>query len=272
MESAGPSVPSIRSTQGCWTCRLRKKKCDEQRPGCSRCASVDIQCHYGPRPEWITNTALGKAELARIKVRVGTSAKRKRAAFQARTQSSTGQPSDIHNDQVDFGSFTPSNQTALVSGDTVSATSDRRASQSEVAFNTVLYNPLLDEDNETRLLMHYLDHVFSIQFRFYTPSVSAGGRGWLLSLLLSTKPLYHAALSLSAFHQQSLLSVEQDVAQTQKDYLQELERHHNLTLEELQLFISARGEVDSTQEHLGINVQILACMVELISFEVGVIL
>lgn len=48
--------------------------------------------------------------------------------------------------------------------------------------------------------MHFLDHVFPLQYPMYKPSIAEGGRGWLLSLLFETKPLYHAALALSAFH------------------------------------------------------------------------
>jgi len=124
------------------------------------------------------------------------------------------------------------------------------------------------DDREATLMMHYLDHVFAIQFPFYTPSSSGGGRGWLLSLLIRTKPLYHAALSLGAFHQQSLFKIGPAKREAQKDILQELEKHHQLTLRELQLFIqhenpSARSSADFSR-----NVQILACTVQLISFEV----
>lgn len=121
--------------------------------------------------------------------------------------------------------------------------------------------------NEANLMMHYLDNVFYIQFRFFTPSVQAGGRGWLLSLLNHTKPLYHAAISLSAFHQQSLIS-QQGADQAQIDYFHQLELHHNLTLEELQWFIRAHTESTSLGKGFGGKVQILACMVQLISFEV----
>jgi hypothetical protein len=54
--------------------------------------------------------------------------------------------------------------------------------------------------NEAVLLMHYLDNVFPLQFPMYKPSFIDGGRGWFLSLLLRTKPLYHAALALASFH------------------------------------------------------------------------
>ena len=46
----------LRSKQGCWTCRLRKKKCDEGRPKCSTCESLSITCYgFGPKPDWMDN-------------------------------------------------------------------------------------------------------------------------------------------------------------------------------------------------------------------------
>ncbi|RAL67921.1 hypothetical protein DID88_008646 [Monilinia fructigena] len=54
--------------------------------------------------------------------------------------------------------------------------------------------------NEAALLMHFLDNVFPLQYPMYKPDVAEGGRGWLLSLLLKTKPLYHASIGLSAYH------------------------------------------------------------------------
>ena len=30
-----------RSRLGCWTCRLRRKKCDERRPACANCDSLE---------------------------------------------------------------------------------------------------------------------------------------------------------------------------------------------------------------------------------------
>lgn len=56
-----------RSTQGCWTCRLRKKKCDENHPSCFRCTSLQIACDgYGPRPYWMDRGDLQR-EQARYK-------------------------------------------------------------------------------------------------------------------------------------------------------------------------------------------------------------
>ncbi len=42
-----------RSKNGCWTCRLRRKKCDEGGPPYLNCQMRKIFCHgYGPKPDW----------------------------------------------------------------------------------------------------------------------------------------------------------------------------------------------------------------------------
>ncbi|KAH8788912.1 fungal-specific transcription factor domain-containing protein [Diaporthe sp. PMI_573] len=46
--------PLARSSDGCWTCRLRRKKCDEARPHCAACAALEISCLYSDeKPEWM---------------------------------------------------------------------------------------------------------------------------------------------------------------------------------------------------------------------------
>jgi C6 transcription factor Pro1 len=68
----------LRSKQGCWTCRLRKKKCDEGRPLCSLCTSLSITCYgYGPRPDWMDNGEREKAVANGIKEIVKHTSRRK---------------------------------------------------------------------------------------------------------------------------------------------------------------------------------------------------
>lgn len=38
-----------RSRSGCWTCRTKKVKCDEERPHCRRCTRLKLLCDYSPR-------------------------------------------------------------------------------------------------------------------------------------------------------------------------------------------------------------------------------
>ncbi|KAJ6789422.1 hypothetical protein PWT90_10480 [Aphanocladium album] len=52
MSASQPAAPSerrvvSRSRLGCWTCRLKKVKCDEARPQCQRCCRLRRFCDYG---------------------------------------------------------------------------------------------------------------------------------------------------------------------------------------------------------------------------------
>ncbi|KAK3337164.1 fungal-specific transcription factor domain-containing protein [Cercophora scortea] len=58
---AGANVPPKQKTQmhrrsrtGCYTCRLRRKKCDEGNPTCTACKHLGLQCEY-KRPMWWSN-------------------------------------------------------------------------------------------------------------------------------------------------------------------------------------------------------------------------
>ena len=76
---------SLRSKQGCWTCRLRKKKCDESRPHCSTCESLSITCYgFGPKPDWMDNGEKERAVVNSLKEIVRHTSRRK-----ATTQFST---------------------------------------------------------------------------------------------------------------------------------------------------------------------------------------
>ncbi|EMR81243.1 putative c6 transcription protein [Botrytis cinerea BcDW1] len=260
---------AIRSNRGCWTCRIRKKKCDEVQPGCLRCKNVNVECHYGPKPKWIDDPKCGKEELERIKVIVAASASKKRAAFRARKNAGLLSPLPRSPE-----SPSPSTTTEIAKkGDNLQIIDNViQTSTPPMEMNHDNPNepksPLFPEwieDQEASLMMHYLDHVFFIQFRFHTPSLSSG-RGWLLSLLTKTKPLYHAALTLSAFHRQSLI-LERESGQAETDYLHELQHHYDLALKGLQDFIHENNRNVSEQGAFDGNIQILACMIQLISFE-----
>jgi C6 transcription factor Pro1 len=68
----------LRSKQGCWTCRLRKKKCDEGRPHCSTCESLSITCYgFGPKPDWMNNGEKERAVANSLKEIVKHTSRRK---------------------------------------------------------------------------------------------------------------------------------------------------------------------------------------------------
>lgn len=46
---------------GCWTCRSRRVKCDEQLPSCQRCQSFGVECEgYGVRLTWLMSDGEGQ--------------------------------------------------------------------------------------------------------------------------------------------------------------------------------------------------------------------
>ncbi|CUA68528.1 hypothetical protein RSOLAG22IIIB_03566 [Rhizoctonia solani] len=73
------AVASTRTKNGCWSCRVRRKKCDESATGhngaCGNCDRLQIEClGWGAkRPEWMKN----KAEVEAWKARVTQSLKDK---------------------------------------------------------------------------------------------------------------------------------------------------------------------------------------------------
>jgi hypothetical protein len=118
---------------------------------------------------------------------------------------------------------------------------------------------------ESTLLMNFLDEIFPLQYPVYKPDILEGGRGWLLYLLLRTKPLYHAALALSSYHLMisgvSMISSECRVFSVVRKEerlamcLQEVQR----TIRDVQVFTKER-----THNALGL----LASVVQLVFFEV----
>ncbi|TPX16023.1 uncharacterized protein E0L32_000357 [Thyridium curvatum] len=68
-----------RSSEGCWTCRLRRKKCDEGRPVCAGCAALEIHCLYSDaKPEWMDNGDRQKERADKLKAEVKRRAAQRR--------------------------------------------------------------------------------------------------------------------------------------------------------------------------------------------------
>src|SRR6478752_3719043 len=58
-------------TGSCWTCRLRRKKCDQGQPACRTCSVLNIQCCYSTdRPDWMDGGEKQDAMTRRFKAQV----------------------------------------------------------------------------------------------------------------------------------------------------------------------------------------------------------
>jgi hypothetical protein len=88
---------------------------------------------------------------------------------------------------------------------------------------------------ESTLLMHFLDEVFPLQYPMYKPSVFQGGRGWLLALLLRTKPLFHVALAFAIYHRRIATHTTLNEA-SRMAYLVQQETNLGLSIEMLNTF------------------------------------
>src|ERR1700691_1650431 len=78
---------ATRTTKGCWTCRIRKKKCDEGCPSCGPCTFRQIICYgYGEKPWFMHREEDQKAEIEKIQRAVNESLRARRAFRVAKKQ------------------------------------------------------------------------------------------------------------------------------------------------------------------------------------------
>ncbi|KAM0264926.1 hypothetical protein ACHAQJ_000442 [Trichoderma viride] len=166
-----------RSKRGCWTCRIRHRKCDEGHPFCKECDNRNIHCHgYGPRPTWLDNEEQVRAELSLVKRAVKQNARQlnkgttNKTGPQLRTISSKPQQDTVAGPEQALWASCPSQ---------------------EMRFR------------EAELIMLYLDYIFPIQYPYYTDNPELGGRGWLFWLLLNNRPLRQASMTLAALYQRT---------------------------------------------------------------------
>ena len=60
--------PKIRSKNGCWTCRLRKKKCTEEKEECANCLRMQVPCDYSAdKPAYMATAESKRHKLLEVK-------------------------------------------------------------------------------------------------------------------------------------------------------------------------------------------------------------
>ncbi|KAH7251458.1 fungal-specific transcription factor domain-containing protein [Fusarium tricinctum] len=227
-----------RGRKGCWTCRIRHRRCDESVPNCNECSTRKIVCHGydADAPEWMSDDELLQRELRRIKAAVKENFRRVKT-IQNRQLAQKGRENSI---QAKF----------QVEKDGEAA----HALEATSSATNIIFR-------EAQHLVHYLDYIFPIQYAFYVDAPDQGGRGWLLFLLERNAPLRNAALTLSAFHQHNLSSYHSENQEN------ELLQYHTKALQELRHVVSHQdlgAFADRSEEWL----KFLAGGMFLISFEV----
>ncbi|KAK5651511.1 hypothetical protein OQA88_11965 [Cercophora sp. LCS_1] len=287
-----------RSSDGCWTCRLRRKKCDEVRPVCGACGSLEIDCLYGDqKPEWMDggDKQKEKAEWFKLEIKRKGGQRRERKYLQSLEQSLGSLDVVDHHDDSDPGSssnpqFTPPESSASPES---SATRPNGGARSEPSVppedhsphsllsvltsssssSSSSDNPMDINERELNMITLYLDYVFPFLFPFYRPRLLDSGRGWLLVLFSRNKALLHTALSLASYFFNVVMNHTNDPAcgasPCQTHNWDELQRQQNIALTELQTEmqrIVARG----VRGYLAETNRVMASIIQLLTFEIAV--
>ncbi|KAF5574344.1 Zn(2)-C6 fungal-type DNA-binding domain-containing protein [Fusarium pseudoanthophilum] len=167
--------------KSCWTCRLRRKKCDQGQPACQTCSALNIQCHYSPeRPDWMDGGAK-QDEMTRL------------------LKAQVKQGKERHYVQV-----------LNIGGAGNAASAERYNEHDDPPVWKFEGIPAVDafQGLDVDFTMIYMDQVFPFLFPFYNPSMIQGGRAWVLDILRHNKTMFHTAMSLSTYFFTLVLSSE----------------------------------------------------------------
>ncbi|KAH8599223.1 fungal-specific transcription factor domain-containing protein [Bisporella sp. PMI_857] len=276
-------MPYERSQTGCWTCRVRKKKCDETFPICTSCHVRGITCHgFGQKPEWMDGGAREKEVLVGLQKAVKENLKKKRSYSTNTPMHPTAKPDAFYHAHASQNSasslltpppsngaldhvLTPYGEYLFGMGYKEPSCLLESPEPDDVFTGRSFHeNHAASEEFEKTLLMNFIDAVFPLLFNCYTPPVPELGRGWLLVLLTRTKPMYHTALCLSAFYMRSVLLKTGRVLCPQ-GYSREVKRHHTIAFRELQVQLSTL--CNSNTPNIKTTIETVACIIQLISVE-----
>lgn len=277
MTNAPPNVEK-RSTNGCWTCRLRKLKCDEARDTCGRCRRHGIPCAgYGPeRPEWKDGGVKEAERLMVIKALVSKRRKRNHESNHTTANLDTilpvsppAEPEQTVNLGLSSSSLTDAATDVKGSLDRLQLILEHGPHPSKSALLSEELRTgqggsgsMSTSKREAELVGHYFDHIFSLQFQHYAARFSP--KSWLLPLIQTIIPLRYAILSISALHQYRSKGLDTTDEMKDEDF-HELQEHYGTALRMLRQFIDESSTKSSGSSH----VPIICCCVQLISFDVS---
>lgn len=212
-----------RSRTGCITCRIRRKRCDQQRPACNACQSRQLAC-YGfnaPIPSWYTSKASREEarnsdEAKSLRTLAETRYKIYRKVGPRNDDTTTSTPS-TEAPMDDDRPYSPRQlQTRLVSNTAHTSPSSVLLKSGvniwqlrpeslwwDSKIRSIVPDPGSSSREETRLLLLFLDVIHPITHTFYKLSNSTD-RSWMLDRLVNKRSLYCSALSVSACFDHSL--------------------------------------------------------------------
>lgn len=268
----------VRSQSGCYTCRLRRKKCDEKRPVCDACAALEIDCFNGDqKPEWMDGGPKQRmmAETIKAQVKKQASQRRDRKYLELLEHGtrmvSLGESDDKAAAKKD--SLTPP-ETDRGHETSPGSHSRTTGASPDMPWHNQMFKAgeekSYDSAQDTHMIMIYADFVFPYLFPHYRPPLLAGGRGWVLDVLLnSSRSIYYTAISLSSWFFGVLLAGgEENHASCTSRMEHQLQKQMEISLTELQKNIV---EINSKKPGFDLRegLTVLQCVLQMLIVEVA---
>ncbi|KAF4974386.1 hypothetical protein FZEAL_8718 [Fusarium zealandicum] len=276
----------VRSNAGCWTCRLRRKKCDEKRPVCDGCGSLEITCYFDEeKPDWMDGGPMQKAMAEKIKSQVKKQASQRRdrkymdmleSGTRNVTLGGSQNPSREHHHDVAMSAASDTDpQSGHEIGSTPASSNTSGASPPDMPWHSQFTVRAEDSTSatgattEVHFIMIYLDYVFPHLFPFYRPPILSGGRGWVLDVLQSNKSVWHTAISLASyFFSIVLANGEKQHEECTNRIVHQLQSQLEKGLRELQREMSAVNHSSSCAGVLD-KLLVLQAILQMLIFEVS---
>jgi hypothetical protein len=202
---------------------MRKKRCDELRPLCENCSTLQITCHFGnEKPPWMDGGANQKVKAEEVKREVKRAAARRRGVLptdivesvdvetmrdaELARNDAPGQSSSTERSPFSSGadsnsspSWTSVNASQILEPESSSSLRDV-VNQQDILFidNSLAQQPRSSE-LDRRFISFYFDYFFPFLFAFYKPTLLEGGRSWIMELVTSNQAMWHTTLCLSTY-------------------------------------------------------------------------
>lgn len=189
---------------GCWTCKLRRKKCNGNSPVCDACAALQITCYHDQaKPEWMDGASRQEAMAEWLKCKVKENAHRRRGERSVNISSDrisaaeapTGEWIVLPQRPSPMNLTTP--KCALLKAAAVDPCPGTSTPLIRCEANCTLASK---DSRESILIMFYLESVLPFLFPFYQPSLLQGGRSWILEMMISSPVVRQATLCQSSYY------------------------------------------------------------------------
>jgi hypothetical protein len=251
---------TVRSFNGCWTCRLRRKKCDEKHPVCDTCSSLMIACHFdAEKPEWMDGGARQDEMAEALKLEVKENAHRRRSVPLLSSRERVSPAKVMNGDYVLLPPKTMMSDVTGIRPQSLMKVRERGPDCTLAGKET--RERLAIGRSDAVLVMFYLENLFPFLFPFYRPPLLQGGRTWILEMMTSSPVVKQALLCQSSY----FLSLAQGMA----NWETVLEQTRD-AFEVLRLSLQVISDAGVT-EHLHGTVRILASIMQVQRFEVAVL-